>query len=575
MKMKHILKRLMAVGTATIMTVGAMGLSAMADTVPTIDTTKDISLTVHKYVTDDLGEIGLDSSVTGKEITMDGYTPLEGVTFSVLKVADLIQEGNATGENAVKYQLNEAGAGAFSAAEGDKKTGKELNDAVKDLTALGLTKYFEPLIEAGSAISETTDAAGTAEFTNAKLTGGQGLYLVVETGAPEHVTKRAVPFLVSLPMTDKEALNDWMYDVHAYPKNTTAITDVEKKITDVEGSADGIAADEINAQAQIGDVITYQVPMIALVPDGGLNKLGITDVMSKGLTFKTSGAAAASTDVKVYAGDTVAADKLIPSDNYTVKAVTNAEGVTNLGVYFTEGYINETINKSEDKNPQFLFEYQAILNEDAVVGQTGNINDVDMYYNYNTNPEPDSDVKQDGNETKVYTWGIDLLKTGDDAVKLSGVEFTLKQGDNDTGVVMNFAQNTDNAYVPVKEGGSPTLTTDVKGKLVIRGLKSGEYTLTETKTASGYVLLKAPITITINGSQEDGTATATVAGETVELINDGDSATALVPMNVVNNTGFDLPKTGGLGVAMFTITGIILVFVSAYFLMTKKKRTEK
>lgn len=577
MKMKNILKRITAVGTAAIMTAGMMGMSVMAAT-PTINEDEEISLTIHKYITDQSGEIGLDSSVTGKEVTIpDTYLPLDDVTFSVVKVADIIQYGDDAGTNSVKYELTDAGAGVFGGATADEKTGLDLNDAVKTKTALELTDFLEDYKGSQAVVSKVTgkdSPEGIAEFQNADLSDGQGLYLVVETGAPKEVTKRSVPFLVSLPMTDKETMDDWMYNVHAYPKNTTAVTDVEKNIVDVDGGTEGITENQEKAQAQIGDVITYEVPVTAIVPEGGLSKLGITDIMSKGLTFKTANEVVASSDVQVYAGASLEEGTPIDADNYTVETEVDASGITTLKVYFKLDYINEAINTAADKNPEFLFVYQTILNEDAVIGETGNTNDVDMYYNYNTNPKPESDIKVDGNETKVFTWGIDLTKTGDDGKKLKEVEFTLK--DAKTDVVMTFSQNSAKAYVPNENSTNTTLKTNADGKLVIRGLKSGSYILTETKTAEGYVLLKDSITIVIDGKEDTGKATATVADESVDLVADGDgSPTALIPITVVNNTGFDLPKTGEVGTAMFTIVGIILVLVSAFFLLSKKKKAEK
>lgn len=577
MKMKNILKRITAVGTAAIMTAGMMGMSVMAAT-PTINEETPISLTIHKYITEQSGEIGLDSSVTGKEIAIaDTYLPLNDVEFSVVKVADIIQYGDNAGTNSVKYELTDAGAGVFGGAAADEKTGLDLNDAVKTKTALELTDFLEDYKGSQAVVSKVTgkdSPVGIAKFEDTDLVDGQGLYLVVETGAPKEVTKRSVPFLVSLPMTDKETMDDWMYNVHAYPKNTTAVTDVEKNIVDVDGAEDGITENQDKAQAQIGDVITYHVPVTAIVPEGGLSKLGITDTMSKGLTFKTENEKAESSDVQVYMGASAVDAKKISENDYTVETEVDASGITTLKVYFTLDYINRAINTG-DKNPEFLFVYQTILNENAVIGQTGNTNDVDMYYNYNTNPKPESDIKVDGNETKVFTWGIDLTKTGDDDKLLEDVEFTLKKGDANTGVDMTFSQNTDKAYVPDENSTNTTIKTNADGKLVIRGLKSGSYILTETKTAEGYVLLKDSITIVIEGDEDTGEATATVAGKQVELKEDGTSLTALIPITVVNNTGFDLPKTGEVGTAMFTIVGIILVLVSAFFLLSKKKKTEK
>lgn len=56
-----------------------------------------------------------------------------------------------------------------------------------------------------------------------------GLYLVVETQSPASVTTRCKPFLVSVPMTrigTTKPGEEWLYDVHVYPKNKTTYGDV-------------------------------------------------------------------------------------------------------------------------------------------------------------------------------------------------------------------------------------------------------------------------------------------------------------------------------------------------------------
>lgn len=576
MKKRSFMKKLIATAGAAAM---ALTLMIPAGTVraagETINPDTPVTLTITKYEGDNTG---LSSDVSGKQDNSISGNTIADVEFTAVKIATIDQE--TTAENsAVKYKLTDAGASLTGIGnEGDAKTATEINTWLSGKTANDLTDDVE---SAAGAVSGTTDSNGVLIFTsnagttgdNVKQISGQGLYLVVETKAPATVTKRSVPFVVSLPMTDKENGNGWMYDVYAYPKNSISATDVEKEISAINGASQdaGIAADKKSAEAQIGDEITYQVPITAIVPDSGLTRLGITDIMSKGLTFVKAGDSAAPADVDVYAGASTEAEK-VDEDSYTVSAETDGSGVTTLKVYFTETYLGTLNSNTSDREHEFLFVYKAKLNEDAVLGTTGNGNSVKMTYNYNNGP--DSDVESGSKEAKVYTWGIDLTKKGEDNSALQGVEFNLAK-DNET---LAFVYDSDsNAYRPAvaePESTSETLTTVAGGKLYIRGLESGTYTLTETKTVNGYTLLKNPITIVITGNNTDGSARATVDGEEVTLtqdnVNNG-SNSALIPLTVVNSKGFDLPQTGAAGTAIFAIAGVILIAAAGMLLVLRRK----
>ena len=129
------------------------------------------------------------------------------------------------------------------------------------------------------------------------------------------------------------------------------------------------------------------------------------------------------------------------------------------------------------------------------------------------------------------------------------------------------------AYYPSNgTGASSTVTTDEQGKIYIRGLKPGTYQLKETKTNAGYVLLKEPVKIVITeDSTTPGKATASVGNKEVTMNADNGSATAIVPLTVVNSKGFDLPATGGRGIALFTIAGIAIVAAAGSLLFMRKR----
>lgn len=565
MKMKNILTKIIATVSVVAMVMTGMSMTASA-AAPTIDTSKDVSLTITKYVGDNHG---LSSTLTGTTADApSGNEVLAGVDFTVVKVADLVQSKSISTDVALEYKLTAQGSALTSLGkENDVVTSAVLNNYISNKTA----DQLSAIKDAAGAVTVTTDANGQAVFsTKTNLTTGQGLYLVVETKAPSSVTKFSAPFFVSLPMTSKTEANDWIYDVYAYPKNSVATTGIDKKITAVNGDANnGIATGNITAEAQIGDVITYQVPITAIVPDAGLTELYIKDVMCKGLTFVQAGDKAKSTDVTVYDANS----KVVDSANYTVEAVKNTDGTTSLKVAFTSDYIT-ALNAAADKNPKFTFEYKATLNKDAVLGVNGNTNAVKFVYNYVNGPE--GGVSSHTITTKVFTWGIDITKIGESKeTKLKDVTFELTANNNDK--PMTFAYDeAKGAYTP-SANGSTTLTTDANGKIVIRGLERGTYSLKETKTNKGYVLLKKPVEIKITGDNAnvDGSATAVVGDKNVTLQEDGTSLNAIIPVAVVNHKGFELPVTGDLGTSMFTMLGVaMVVIVTALLVMRRRKSAQ-
>ena len=429
-----------------------------------------------------------------------------------------------------------------------------LNDAIKnkkdDVIALvkGETANYTEANTKEKGKGKTS-GEGTIKFDNLSL---EKLYLFAETDATDAkksdgtavaVTKVSVPFFVSLPFTDKDGNS--VTDIYAYPKNSTGTATIDKKI--VEGTEE-----KVRTTANIGATINYKVTYSIPVGEKGLESLVVTDKMSKGLTFVK--------DVEVKNGSTI-----VEAKDYDVASSTNADGITTITITFTKKYC-ETLEKNTTQD--FTITYKATLNDKAVLGQSGNTNDVFVTYKNTGDVERNTDHK----DTKVFTYGIDLLKKGEGEAKLAGVEFTLTDS---TGTAVKVKKNdSDTFYTP--GGDSNTVTTDADGKIYIRGLKPGTYKLTETKTNAGYVLLKNPVVIVITQKNaETGEAEATVgSNKTVTMQNDQNnttSATAEVPLTVVNSKGFDLPATGGRGIALFTIAGIAIVAAAGSLLFMRKR----
>ena len=550
---KNVLKKFAAAALAAATVMSSM--SVMAFAAETGEATTG-SVTITKYMSDTgVGNTLLPEDYTGDKPTGKDTDLLQKVEFAYVEVGERVQVDTAASNSSqteIKYKVtNDKFLNAIGITKNTDSnyTQTELNNAIKNKKTDTIAFVKDKAIDANK--KSTAATSGDVKFDNLSL---HKLYVFAETDATKaalasdenkkvNVTKVSVPFLVSLPFTGKDGKT--VTDLKVYPKNSTGTATIEKKI--VEDSAE-----KDTTVANIGDTIKYKVTYSIPVGENGLESLVVTDTMSKGLTFDTNNIEVKNEDV------------VVSADNYTVesKQNPNGNGSTITTITFTEKYC-KSLEKNTTQN--FTITYTATLNKDAVLGQSGNTNAVSVTYK-NTG---DVDRKTEPTGTpKVFTYGIDLLKKGEGVDKLVGVKFTLTD-ENGKGVNVE-KKDSNNFYTP--GGSSNTVTTDNNGKIYIRGLKPGTYKLTETKTNNGYVRLKDPVVIVITPTNaETGAATATVGSKDVTMTDDNGSLTAKVPLTVVNSKGFDLPATGGRGIALFTIAGIAIVVAAGTLLFMRKR----
>ena len=560
---KNVLKKFAAAALAAATVMSSMSVMAFAEA----GTTEEKgSVTITKYMSNTgAGETLLPENYTSVTPTEEGNTLLQGVQFAYVDVGERVQVDTA-GENSsqTETQYRVTNADFLEAIGLDKIklntnfTQTELNEAIK-------TKKTETIAfvkaKAGANKKSTEATTGAVKFDNLSL---HKLYVFAEINATNAalandnkqkvtVTKVSVPFLVSLPFTGKDGKT--VIDLKVYPKNSTGEDSIDKKI--VEGEKE-----KLTTAANIGDTVNYKVTYSVPVTENGLESLVITDTMSKGLTFNES-----SDSVTVYNGDKEV-------KNYSVeKGVDSSTGEQIITIIFTSEYCKSLATDSTQK---FTITYTATLNEKAVLGQTGNTNKVQLKYT-NKGEEEKTISPDPGKDTKVFTYGIDLLKKGEgtDTV-LKNVKFKLT---DENGAAINVEKTSEGYYTRIlttsATNPSNIVTTDDNGKIYIRGLKPGTYQLKETETNAGYVLLKEPVKIEIaEDSTIPGKATATVGDKKVTMQADqknSGSDTAEVPLTVVNSKGFDLPATGGRGIALFTIAGIAIVAAAGSLLFMRKR----
>ena len=605
--------RVVALLLAALMAIGLMTTAfAATDSASIIDTSKKASLSIYKY---DITKASNDGAWDAESYVSTGLHDdavidklskyaIQGVEFTYLRVADITmnnevldgqrQVGVLYGfdgserSNAVLSAIGLTGADTHKTEGGiNYFTSDMLNNKLSTaLTANATTvkNALETAVKNGGVVMTETDATGHAAASDME----RGLYLVVETRVPENVTSTCNPFFVSLPMTTIDGAA-WNYDVTVYPKNQTGNPTLEKTVREAKNSTgknngsltditDGYAH---TATASVGDTVDYQI--ISTLPTitskaSALSEYTYVDTLSKGIRYNKN-------DVVIeFFKDAGCTDKIatwaVNSGKFTVGYDDTANTMTIRMTDTGLSEINEAATvytnsvKRGYSDCTMRISYAATLTADAEMGDTDNPNEVVLTWRRTNNTY--FDTLKDC--CHVYTYGIDVLKQfSDNGGNLRNVKFRLH---NDTDDVFVIAEQKDGVYYAkgfaAKKADATTFVPNSSGHIVVKGLEDDTYSLTEIATDKGYVLLRDAVKIVIktaeNGQCEKCgvkllTASATVNGKDASM-TDGN---AIVPLTVVNNPGFDLPKTGGYGTWMFTIGGVALLGAAAFIVIRSRK----
>ena len=601
--------RVLVLLMAALMVIGLMT-TAFAE--PTIDPTKEASLSIYKY---DITTANSDGAWDAESYVSTGLHDdavidklskyaIQGVEFTYLRVADiamnneLVESQRQVGvlygfdgserSNAVLSAIGLTGADAHKTEGGvNYFTSDMLNNKLSTALAANATTVkneLEAAVKNGGVAMTETDATGHTSVSNME----QGLYLVVETRVPENVTSTCNPFFVSLPMTTIDG-TAWNYDVTVYPKNQTGNPTLDKTVRESKNSTgkntgsltditDGYAH---TATASVGDTVDYQI--ISTLPTitskaSALSEYTYVDTLSKGIRynkndvviefFKDAGCTEKITTWAENSGKfTVVYDDM--ANTMTIRMTdTGLSEINEAATVYTDsvkrGYSDCTMRIT----------YAATLTADAKMGDTDNPNEVVLTWK-RTNTTY-FDTLEDC--CHVYTYGIDVLKQfSDNGGNVRNVKFRLH---NDTDDCYIIAEQKDGVYYAKgfadKKADATTFIPNSSGHIVVKGLEDDTYSLTETATDKGYVLLKDAVKIIIKTSENSQcekcgakllTASTTVNGKDAGM-TDGN---AIVPLTVVNNPGFDLPKTGGYGTWMFTIGGVALLGAAAFIVIRSRK----
>ena len=651
MRIKNMIKKAtVAALTAVMILAPIVNIKAASSDV--IDTSKTGSITIHKYdmTAAKQGGVNLDNfTSTGKQNTaaeaaLEKYA-IKGVEFSYLRVGDVEQQSE-NGKIQMIYELPTAlqqilGLASSDAAktEGSKTyfTSQIINDklaqALEDNTATK-DKLEAYMGQSGTAMDET-NANGVTSKDKLPL----GLYLIVETKAPENVTYTTNPWFVQLPSTDSNG-DDWFYDVICYPKNETGNPTLDKRVRNnpdqdnvTTANADKLAdftsaRNEYKYQSTVtaskAERLDYQ--FISKLPHitsstTYLSTYTFDDKMAKGMTYSKDAViaiyenrdAADSTNVNnVDKSGAIAVWKSSDTDPKFTATYGKSGDDSTMKIEMTKAGLNELNKKYSDKYIMVYYTAKVNTDDSVVLGDKGNPNDVSLTWkrtsiNY-------YDILKD--ESIVYSYGYDLTKKFSD-------------GKGDPTKVKFVVQNKSDNYYLVATGSNGVYQVTGKsateadatqfspsstGKLVINGIEADEYGFTETHSDAGYSLLKKEVIVKITETKANITSTeANITGiqsksDTDSTANDGvpngaalkndvtvqttaasatvdntkatmtkqdESNNAYVNMEITNQKQFMLPMTGGAGSYLLIIAGVVAAGCGMMILRRNKRQPQK
>lgn len=456
----------------------------------------------------------------------------KGETYTIYKLFDATVSEDHTSiayTGTVPGSLSEyftADANGYISAKGAAKEGENMSEGLK--TAL---KDWTKTVEATS----TAESDGSAlNFTGLAY----GYYVVTTTQGDQ---------LISVDSTKPNA--------EIVDKNSSTPKDLSKTAN--------------NKDVSIGDTVTYTV------------------------SFKTSNYYGAGTEAKEIVSYTI--EDTLPEflkDVTVTSIIVDNDGKSDTTDDQKDVTDQFNANKKividwyNDADKSFLYNngatititYTAVVTEKAAIDGKGNTNNVTVTWTTKDGNQPDPG-KLETNET-IFTYAIALKKVNNKGVALPGAVFEFP-------FYVQSTADTDGAYIYAGTKAAEGLTNQIKtpdsGVIVVKGVASGSYPITEFKAPAGYNKLTAPVTVQAAKTGETTTHTTVYLDENGEVTKETTNATevkvdianiAATAVVVVNKAGTELPSTGGMGTTVFYVLGAVLVLGAVVLLVTKKRMND-
>lgn len=418
-----------------------------------------------------------------------------------------------------------------------EKGKKELGDAKEKAKTLNDSNSKEFAYTVSGYLTTPAASANTQDASRNYVISGlePGYYLVKDKG-PITGQDSYTKFILQVVGDKTVAVKNNVPESYKKVKDTN---DTTGETTNWQDSADWDIGDKVPFQLTGTVASDYKEYKAAY-------QLVFHDTLSAGLTFDEN-------SVKVYTNNS---DTPIAADQYTVTYPATDGHTFDVTIKDVKA-LDGTVTK-------IRVEYEATLNEHAVIGSEGNPNK--MYMDFSNNPNStQGGEKGTTPEDKVIVFTYKAIVNKKDSAKnpLSGAEFTLYKKVNGN-------------YEPVTK----VLSTENEGTtFTFTGLDDGEYKLEETKTPENYNTMD-PIEFKIKATHDelkDDPKLNTLTGNKLsgEVLFTTNPAEGTLETDVINYKGSELPETGGMGTTVLYAAGTLMILAAAAFLVMKKKAESK
>ncbi len=460
-------------------------------------------------------------------ITINNAKP--GETYNLYKIFDLIVNDREN-PTSYSYKINSdwaaffgtSGAGAAYVtvnSDGYVTEIKNANGQVatdsKDLATVAAAWTGKPATPTGTVTVASN--ANTAVFSSL----ADGYYLITSTVGSFAMAE-------TTPSTTAVTINEKNFD-----------DTVEKKVKEDSTDTYGDTND-----AQVGDTVDFKTT--ATIQPRSIN-VKIHDTMTAGLTFDSG-------SINIYTDATLTT--ALDAQYYTIQATPDTNDTFTI-------QIADSFAASATAAQSLYVTYTAKLNQNAVKKDTNGVAIVDARNKTTVTWGNGSSTTEDFTDTTTHKFSV-FKHAANSNTNLAGAVFQVLKGTtvlnlkklDDTNYRIVDATETGSASSHANNGELNTIAADAivsdfvtvsTGDIVIWGVDSdGDYHLHEVQAPKGYNLLTTNVDVTVNANN------------------------ATRP-DVTNNSGTELPSTGGIGTTIFYILGGLLVVGAAVVLVARRK----